>query len=454
MAGSIPTGLAGPVRAQALIEMLKQRQQALQANRATLATNPVSPAPYAWDTSNSEVKPPVGPTVPPSPQAPQQPPAPEQFSTTEPRDTTDPYTPQGSTSSYSPPPSYSQPQEDQWSASGKTDSFGAWFNKRQSSDALTAFGAAMLKAPTFLQGLGDAALAVNQVDREYRMPTPEEIARANMKARMASGRGAYSPKVIQTGYDNNGNPVTQMMKGDGSLAWYDGNNQEMTGGPTNGFIRSQDSGYAQRGKDNEKYLTTARDKSDQALQNLNTYDEILANAPSAGMGSGMIEKSIRGLASAAGMDLGDVDLSNKQVLDKNISNLELQKAQTQKGLGQFTEMEREIVRKSLPSIDTNLETVLRVTVQMKLRDQLDIELYNDYMDIPEGERPRSFESWAYKKRQEQRRDYKQRYQQLLNDEIAANPAYKSMASGSTPPATPNPTTSYTPEEADFLKQFD
>lgn len=413
----------GVTRGRILAEQARKRQEELGATGR---------APYAWEVTN-----PVSPNYTPNtfdqaqaaadgyqPMQPQAPNAPEQFSTTEPRDIGG-STPPDSTASFS-----GAKPEDKWSSTGKTDSFGAWFNKPQASDALTAFGAAMLKAPTFLQGLGDAALAVNAVDREYRMPTSEEIARANMKARIASGKGAYTPKTIQTGYDDNGNPVTQIMKADGSLAWFDHTNQEMPQGPTNGFIRSQDSGASQRGKDNEKYRTVARDKADQAIQNLATYDEILATAPNSGTGSGMLEKMVRGLSSVAGMDLGDVDLTDKQVLDKNVSNLELQKAQTQKGLGQFTEMEREIVRKSLPAIDTNLETVLRVTVQMKLRDQLDIELYNDYMDIPDGERPTSFENWAYKKRQQQRRDYKQRYEQLLQEEIEANPAYKAYAKGS------------------------
>lgn len=324
------------------------------------------------------------------------------------------------------------PEENLWSATGKTDDFGSWFNKRNSSDALTAFGAAMLKAPDFMTGLGDAALAVNQVDRDNRIPTPEEIARANIKARMASGKGMGSSKVIQTGYDNNMNPVTQMTNPNGGPPiWYDSRNREMPDGPMNGFIRVQDSGAGQRGKDGEKLETIARDKSYAATDNMSTYNEILATAPNAGPSSGLLESSVRTMASLAGIDLGDADLSDMQVLNKNISNLELQKAQTQKGLGQFTEMERAIVRKSLPGIDTELETVLRVTTQMKLRDQLDIELYEEYMDMPDSVKPRDFEKYAYEKRREQRNEYKQRYEDLLQSETANNPAYeKYKATGS------------------------
>ena len=61
------------------------------------------------------------------------------------------------------------------------------------SDAMVAFGAAMLKAPDFNQGLGDAALAVNQVAKQYRMPTEQDYARAKMlgmTARLARGYDA------------------------------------------------------------------------------------------------------------------------------------------------------------------------------------------------------------------------------------------------------------------------
>jgi len=50
------------------------------------------------------------------------------------------------------------------------------------SDALVAFGAAMLKAPDFNTGLGDAALAVNRVARENRPIGEAEYARAKQLA--------------------------------------------------------------------------------------------------------------------------------------------------------------------------------------------------------------------------------------------------------------------------------
>jgi hypothetical protein len=317
------------------------------------------------------------------------------------------------------------PEENLWSATGKTDDFGSWFNKRNSSDALTAFGAAMLKAPTFMQGLGDAALAVNQVDRENRMPTTEEIARANIKARMANGRGASPQKVIQTGYDNVGNPITQMTSADGGPpVWYDGQNREMPNGPTNGFVRSQDSGLSQRGKDGHKYLTASRDRAELGQKNMATYDTILETAPHANVGSGLFEQGARGLASLAGVDIGeDQNLEDTQVFNKYMRNLELQVAQTQKGLGQFTEMERKIVKESIPSIDTQAGTIFRVTVQMKLRDQLDIELYQDYMDMPESRRG-NFEEYAYDKRKEQAANYEARYRDLVQQELNNHPDYQ------------------------------
>jgi hypothetical protein len=58
------------------------------------------------------------------------------------------------------------------------------------SDALVAFGAAMLKAPNFNVGLGDAALAVNRVAQQNRPVSATEYERAKQLAllkRIASG---------------------------------------------------------------------------------------------------------------------------------------------------------------------------------------------------------------------------------------------------------------------------
>jgi hypothetical protein len=60
------------------------------------------------------------------------------------------------------------------------------------SDAMVAFGAAMLKAPSFNEGLGNAALAVNQVARENRPLGEVEYEKARQLAqlkRIGSGKG-------------------------------------------------------------------------------------------------------------------------------------------------------------------------------------------------------------------------------------------------------------------------
>jgi hypothetical protein len=321
--------------------------------------------------------------------------------------------------------------EEEWSAKGKTDSFGAFFNKRQGTDALTAFGAAMLKAPNFHTGLADAALAVNQVDRENRMPSPEEIARANIKYKMANGQSLKGASVKQTypGYDGNGNYVTQVVMSDGSSKYLGQDNQELVGG-VNGFRRAQDSGEGQRGKDNEKYLTISRDRAEVAQGNMATYDTLLETGTTSNAGSGVFESGLRSLASIAGVDLGEGSLSDQQVFTKASRQLELQVAQSQKGLGQFTEMERTIVKEAIPNLNTQQETIFRVAVQMKLRDQLDVELYNDYMDQPPNQRG-SFEEFAYAKRKEQKADYKRRYAEMVSQELDLHPQYKNLSGKAT-----------------------
>lgn len=312
-------------------------------------------------------------------------------------------------------------------SSDRTQPKGNFFDKPQATDALTAFGAAMLQAPDFLSGLGAAATAVNQVDRENRMPTDEEIARANIKYHMANGTGlphgrSYSPKVLNSGYDNRNIFWQGVLNADGTQTWT-GSDGSTSNRPPDSFQARQDSGTAQRSKDSEKLLTSDRDTSNLAAKNIPTYNQILDEAATAGVGSSVLSQGIRTMSSALGIDIGDADLSDRQVLTKNLSNLELQRAQTQRGLGQFTEMERRIVKDSLPSMDTSAQTVFRVTVQMKLRDTFDQELYNDYMDLPPSERG-DYEEYAYKKRREQKLAYEDRYKALVAEELQNHPEYQ------------------------------
>lgn len=79
-------------------------------------------------------------------------------------------------------------------AGGDTKKY-SFLDNPGASDALVAFGAAMLKAPSFNQGLGDAALAVNKVAQQYRAPTEAEYSRARELAKIkaiANGKGVSS----------------------------------------------------------------------------------------------------------------------------------------------------------------------------------------------------------------------------------------------------------------------
>jgi hypothetical protein len=297
----------------------------------------------------------------------------------------------------------------------------SFFQRPGATDALTAFGAAMLKAPTFLQGLGDAALAVNAVERENRMPSEAEIARAQMKYRLANGtlgRGGYSTKTLTNGYAD-GVFWSGKLNGDGTETWTSETGETLDHAPE-GFMRAPDSGVGQRSKDTQKLLTADRDAAFQANQNMPVYDSILDNVGSSGAGSTIFDQGVRTIASTLGIELGDVDLSDMQVFNKEVRNLELQKAQTQRGLGQFTEMERKLVQEALPSLDTQPATVLRVAVQMKLRDMLNQELYQAWMETPPDQRG-DYEDFAYKVRSEQNRTYMARYEQLFNQTLEEHP---------------------------------
>lgn len=282
--------------------------------------------------------------------------------------------------------------EDDWTATGKTDTFGSWFNKRSSSDALTAFGAAMLKAPNFLEGLGDGALAVNKVEREYRMPTKQEIARANMKARIESGKGTYAPKVISQGYDANNNFVTLWQKPDGSRVVLDAGGNEMPAGTQiEGFVRAQDSGEGKLGDLAAKTLQADLDAVKVAYDSKDDLDEMSRLANGANIGPGWPEQTARFLSTISGVNFGGTDLAQMQEFQKISKNGELLKAMEQRGLGQFTEMERKIVQEALVTINTDPTAAKSIIEVMQIRNDRQIEMMSDWEAV--GLSPNQYNAW-------------------------------------------------------------
>ena len=381
---------------------------------------------------------PGGPQAPPAPVAPAPaPPAPTDTTDTSGDNTDNTDTTDAPTAKFDP--------------TRNTDTFGSWFNKPQSSDALTAFGAAMLKAPTFMQGLGDAALAVNQVDRNNRMPTPQEIARANITDYNADGTGGdgsnsgssgglggrTGARVLPGGIDEDGSYWTGSLTSAGPVYTQSGTGTARSSPPP-GFVPMAQTGMAAHAAIVEKDYGQAKQAATLADLSEHNYQNILAVAPNANVGSSVISGMLRGLAQATGVDVGsDNGLSEQQILLKNVSQLQLNIAQQNKGLGVVTDTGRQIIDDSLPKLNSSLRTVFSVTTQYRLLDQMKVELVNGFQNQDPNNKM-GWEKYSTAMRYKQRQDYPARLKEMVAQEIRDNPAYKAYTSlGKGTSTTPN-----------------
>lgn len=231
------------------------------------------------------------------------------------------------------------------------------------SDALVAFGAAMLKAPTFNQGLGDAALAVNDVAKSYRMPTEQDYARAKqlgMVQRIARGynedgsRGTSGLKVDQKnpmyGPDNklywpatdaNGNPGVWDVEG----------NQFVPGG-IEGLTRATDSAVGPRNRFGEKQDADAEQQlyteAMASNDNITQLQQMKSIAPSAGVGLDFGTRIGGQLATLLGEPVGSIDPTSVSTLQASAKQLGLNWSQKMRGQGQVTEQERKMIQDMLP----------------------------------------------------------------------------------------------------------
>jgi hypothetical protein len=252
-----------------------------------------------------------------------------------------------------------------------TPKYTSFFDRPGATDALTAFGAAMLKAPTFLQGLGDAALAVNAVERENRMPSEAEIARANMKHRIANGTlgSGMEWQAIETVVGDDGNQYTKLFNrrtGEVKLR-SDATGEEVDA--VGGATRIQNSGT---GKDRDldaAAIDTAYNQVRQSTDNIENYTRLKELVGTAGVGTDLWTQLTRSMAAATGKDIGDVKIADYTEFQKYARTIELDKAMTQRGLGQFTETERQIVREALPNIDSNPEAARKLLDVMIAREE-------------------------------------------------------------------------------------
>ena len=273
-----------------------------------------------------------------------------------------------------PPVAASQPMQE---ASGKSYSF---MDNPGASDALVAFGAAMLKAPSFNQGLGDAALAVNQVAKSYRMPTEQDYARAKqlgMVARIARGYDDNSPESPNYGSATmgyaplgpNGEDIAVPAFLDPARGYvYQMPDGSMSAAPPQGWVKATDSQLGTsnryRSKEQEELQSKVAAEVRSANLSIRNYQDMLGMVDTSGVGSDFRTRFASLIAQKGGFNFDGVDVSDQAVFNQKFKELNIDFAQKLQGQGQITEFERTIIAESLPQAGMNEDAAKRVLKAM------------------------------------------------------------------------------------------
>lgn len=243
------------------------------------------------------------------------------------------------------------------------------------SDALVAFGAAMLKAPTFNQGLGDAALAVNQVAQRYRMPTEQDYARARqlgMIKRIASDND-YEDNTPNYGSATmgyaplgpNGEDIAVPAFLDPARGYvYQMPDGSMSPQPPQGWVKATDSTLGSRNRYDTKEQSELQAKVAAEVRSanlsVNNYRQMLDLVDTSGVGSDLRTRLASNIARLGGYNFDGIDVSDQAVFNQKFKELNIDFAQKLQGQGQITEYERQIIAESLPQAGMNADAAKRV----------------------------------------------------------------------------------------------
>ena len=302
----------------------------------------------------------------------------------------------------------------------------SFLNKPGASDSLVAFGSAMLRAPTFGEGLANAADAVTQVAQQYRMPTPREMAIAQMKGRIASAASGNAD--AQGNQWDLKNPVV----GQDGRMYYPGQDAE-----GNVVFRS-DSGevvdsvpgmmtptYSEIANRN-RTLGAGQGKEQVAVENevldanskISQYDNLLSLVDTAGVGTDVWTQVTGRLAELTGMDIAGIDLTDRGIAQQQIASMNVAASAALRGQGQVTEFERKLLANTLPQMTMDPQAAKTVIDILKKAEQRKIDQYLQFQDeVARG----STMSWTM---------FQLRYRQRLD-----------AAQGDTPQANPSPNAS-------------
>lgn len=264
------------------------------------------------------------------------------------------------------------------------------------SDSLVAFGAAMLKAPDFNTGLGDAALAVNKVARDNRPIEGAAFERAKQLAllqRVASGKG-----VTKGGASINRDILYRDDKGQ---TWFDAvgpNNEpglynqdtgQFTTGSVPGLTRdvydfgsNRDKRYA--GKDADFQADFAKQIPDLSSNVANLDEAIkLAGDPESAVSSSMYARiggEIERLTPGMNLGWNGYDADKTTEYDNRIQQAGIAYARMAfAGQGQVTENERAMIAEATAKRGTmTTATTVKMLTAMRNAQQRKIDIYNTW----------------------------------------------------------------------------
>lgn len=266
------------------------------------------------------------------------------------------------------------------------------------SDALVAFGAAMLKAPDFNTGLGDAALAVNRVAQGYRMPTEADYARAKqlgMLERIRQGKSGTGDTKVNDKvpmYDQQGKLYYTATGPNGEFGVWDTEAQQFIPGGVPGLVRATDSAVGSINKYSSKSDSEAEQQlyndSLAANDNLIQLENLKQLRPSAGVGLDFMTRTVTALVKLTGEPIGSIDPTSVSSLQASTRQMGLNWSQKMRGQGQVTEFERQQIVEMLPQALQDpqaFDNLVNLLTQLESRKQA---LAQEWFADPMGNRQR------------------------------------------------------------------
>jgi hypothetical protein len=311
---------------------------------------------------------------------------------------------------------------------------GTFWDNPASSEALIAFGSAMLRAPNFNTGLANGAEAVSKALEPYKMPSRAEVARLTMAAKLkryASGEDTPTAKNgfmgAESGYDAQGRHWDRIFDEAKRRFVYQGPGGVIQDHQPDGYERAPDSGTARQSKADVDALDAARTAAENAPMQIGRLDAMDREFSKAGGGAGYFAAGLRGVAGMLGMDVPGVNLGSKDAMEafKNQIITDLRKGE--RGLGQFTEGEQKVLIDQIGSLGTDKRAFHTLVGLMKFKHQTDAQIMDAYNNSGSTE---NYKKFAYQWKREHK------YQEQFTELATKNKSFEEDKKPPAPSAAP------------------